>query len=47
MYLPLLILLTFALSGSLWKTLLVLLGGAALFLLGHRLLKAPTNAARI
>ena len=46
-YLPLLILLTFALSGSLWKTLLVLLGGAALFLLGHRLLKASTNAASI
>ena len=46
-YLPPLIVLTFALSGSLWKTLLVLLGGAALFLLGHRLLKASTNAASI
>jgi hypothetical protein len=46
-YIPLLILLTLALSGSVWKTLLVLLGGAALFLLGHLLLRASTNATSI
>ena len=45
-YVPLLVLLTLAVLGNVWVTLLVLLGGAALFILVHRLLGASTNAAR-
>ncbi len=45
-YVPLLTLFTLALTGSAWRTLLVLVGGATLFLLAQRLLRAPAIGAR-